>query len=151
MGKERHLSLPELPHYGLYNPGQWTGFYSLNVLDKVRFSVQTAEEAAAQVDLWLEEACTQADMNYAAQQKYLIWDEALNQLWQDLKDLLSEEEMRQLTNDELQWIKDKEAAALEAAAEYEGGSMYPMVYSGTLAQLTKERVYALLELLPDAK
>ena len=140
----------EFPHYGLYNPGHKTGFYSLNILDKVRFSVQTAEEAAAEVDTWLEEAYTQADMNYAAQQKYQVWDEALNQLWRDLKEILSEEEMRQLTNEELQWIKEKEQAALDAAAEYEGGSMYPMVYSATLASLTRERVYELLEWLPEA-
>ena len=137
-----------LPHYGLYNPGHGTGFYSLNILDKVRFSVQHAEEVAAEVDTWLEEAYTQADMNYAAQQKYLVWDEALNQLWQDLKELLSEEEMKQLTNEELAWIQEKEQAALDAAEEYEGGSMYPAVYYGTLADLTKQRAYELLEYLP---
>lgn len=137
-----------LPHYGLYNPGHGTGFYSLNILDKVRFSVQHAEEVAAEVDTWLEEAYTQADMNYAAQQKYLVWDEALNQLWQDLKELLSEEEMKQLTNEELSWIQEKEQAALDAAEEYEGGSMYPAVYYGTLADLTKQRAYELLEYLP---
>lgn len=141
----------EFPHYGLYNPGHKTGFYSLNVLDKVRFSVQHAEEVAAEVDTWLEEAYTQADMNYAAQQKYQIWDDALNQLWRDLKELLNEEEMQQLTAEELAWIEEKEAAALEAAAEYEGGSLYPMVYSTTLANLTRERVYELLEFLPQTK
>ena len=140
-----------LPHYGLYNPGHGTGFYSLNILDKVRFSVQHAEEVASEVDTWLEEASTQADMNYAAQQKYLVWDEALNQLWQDLKELLSEEKMKQLTNEELAWIQEKEQAALDAAEEYEGGSMYPAVYYGTLASLTKQRVYKLLEYLPDAQ
>ena len=140
----------ELPHYGLYNPGLQTGFYSTNILDTIRFSVQHAEEVAAEVDTWLEEAYTQADMNYAAQQKYLVWDEALNQLWQDLKSILREEEMQQLTKEELAWIEEKEAAALEAAAENEGGSIYPTIYYGTLADLTKERVYELLEYLPEA-
>ena len=139
-----------LPHYGLYNPGHQSGFYSLNILDTIRASVRSAEEAAAEVDVWLEEAYTQADMNYAAQQKYLIWDSALNQLWKDLKGLLSEEEMRQLTNEELVWIQEKEQAALDAAAEYEGGSIYPSVYYITLADLTKERVYKLMELLPNS-
>lgn len=139
----------ELPYYGLYNPGLQTGFYSINILNTIRFSVQTAEEASAEVDTWLEKAYTQADMNYAAQQKYLVWDEALNQLWRDLKGLLSEAEMRRLTNEELQWIQDKEAAALEAAAEYEGGSIYPSIYYGVLSDLTRQRVYELLEYLPD--
>lgn len=140
-----------LPHYGLYNPGHQTGFYSTNILDTIRFSVHHSEEVAAEVDIWLEEHYTQADMNYGAQQKYLIWDDTLNQLWRDLKGLLSEEEMQQLTKEELQWIKDKEAAALEAAAEYEGGSLYPTIYYSTLADLTKQRVYELLELLPKTE
>lgn len=138
-----------LPHYGLYNPGWETGFYSLNILDTIRNSVQTAEEAEASTDAALNEFATQADMNDAAHQKYLIWDGTLNQLWSDLKDLLSEGEMRQLTNEELAWIQEKEAAALEAAAEYEGGSIYPTIYYSTLSNLTKQRVYELLEYLPD--
>ena len=140
-----------LPHYGLYNPGHETGFYSLNILDAIRSSVETAEKAEADIDLWLETHYTQADMNDAAQQKYQVWDDALNQLWADLKGLLGEEEMRELTNEELAWIREKEAAALEAAAEYEGGSIYPAVYSGTLTSLTKQRVYELLEYLPDSQ
>lgn len=138
-----------LPHYGLYNPGHQSGFYSHNILDTIRGCVDSAEEATASVDEGLDEFSTQADMNYAAQQKYLVWDEALNQLWQDLKELLSEEQMRQLTNEELQWIKDKDAAALEAAAAYEGGSIYPTIYYGALSDLTRQRVYELLEYLPD--
>lgn len=140
-----------LPHYGLYNPGWETGFYSINILDTIRSSIQTAEEAEASTDASLNEFSTQADMNDAAQQKYLIWDDTLNQLWADLKGLLSEEEMRTLTNEELAWIQEKEAAALEAAAEYEGGPLYPTIYYSTLSNLTKQRVYELLEYLPDSQ
>lgn len=138
-----------LPHYGLYNPGWETGFYSINILDTIRNSIQTAEEAEASTDAYLNEFSTQADMNDAAQQKYWIWDNALNQLWADLKGLLSEEEMRTLTNEELAWIQEKEAAALETAAEYAGGSIYPTIYYSALSDLTKQRVYELLEYLPE--
>lgn len=138
----------ELPHYGLYNPGQETGFYGINTLDTIRSSIKTAADADAEINLWLETHYTQAEMNDGAQQKYQVWDSALNQLWADLKGLLSEEEMRKLTIEELAWIREKEAAALEASAEYEGGSIYPSIYYGTLADLTKQRVYELLEYLP---
>lgn len=139
----------ELPHYGLYNPGWETGFYSFNILDTIRSSIQTAEEVEAAIDAALNEFASQADMNDAAQQKYGVWDSALNQLWSDLKGLLSEEEMRTLTTEELPWIQEKEVAALEAAAEYEGGSIYPTIYYSALPELTKQRVYELLEYLPD--
>ena len=120
----------------------------LKWLQQQLLAEESSQEAPSSEEDWLEEAYTQADMNYAAQQKYLVWDEALNQLWQDLKELLSEEEMKQLTNEELAWIQEKEQAALDAAEEYEGGSMYPAVYYGTLADLTKQRAYELLEYLP---
>ena len=119
--------------------------------ERIQKEKEAAEKAEADIDLWLETHYTQADMNDAAQQKYQVWDDALNQLWADLKGLLGEEEMRELTNEELAWIREKEAAALEAAAEYEGGSIYPAVYSGTLTSLTKQRVYELLEYLPDSQ
>lgn len=139
----------ELPHYGLYNPGHESGFYSLNILDNIRASVQTAEEAVASADEQLDEFSTQADMNYAAQQKYLVWDDTLNQLWRDLKTILDKDTMAALTAEELQWIEEKEKAARDAAGEYEGGSLYPTVYYSTLVDLTKQRVYELLELLPE--
>lgn len=138
----------DLPHYGIYNPSQEQGFYGTDLHIKIHSQLEAAEVAAAEIDLWLEEHYTQTDMNQAAQDKFLLWDDMLNQLWRVLKKVLPEEEMKQLTNEELQWIKDKEAAALDAAAEYDGGSMYPMVYSATLANLTKERVYELAKLLP---
>ena len=141
---------PDLPRYGIYNSEQEQGFYGLNIITNIHEQLQIAEETIAAMDAYLETHYTQAEMNAHAQEKYRIWDDLLNQQWQVLKKVLPEEEMRQLTNEELQWIKDKEATALEAAAEYEGGSLYPMVYSTTLSSLTRERVYELLELLPNS-
>lgn len=141
---------PDLPRYGIYNPDQEQGFYGINIIANIWEQVQTAEETTAAMNAYLETHYTQADMNLHAQEKYRIWDNILNQLWQVLKKVLPEEEMRQLANEELQWIKEKEQAALDAAAEYEGGSIYPSVYYITLADLTKERVYELLERLPNS-
>ena len=42
-------------------------------------------------------------------------------------------------------MKEKEVA--EAGAEYEGGSIQPMVMNLKAAEMTKARVYELLELL----
>ena len=142
---------PDFPRYGIFNLEQEQGFYGINIIANIHDQLQIAEETIAAMDAYLETHYTQAEMNAHAQEKYRIWDNLLNQQWQVLKKVLPEEEMRQLTNEELQWIKDKEAAAQEAAAEYEGGSMEPMVYYATLSQWTRDRVYQLLEWLPETK
>lgn len=109
----------------------------------------TAAESADQY--WLEIVynanATQAHMNTAAQERYLLWDGLLNEIWTALKEILDKETMQQLTSQELAWIEEKEQASLDDAAQYEGGSLYPTVYYGTAAKLTKERVYELLDLL----
>lgn len=138
----------ELPHYGLYNPAQEHGFYGVDILENVRIWVRDAEEASAGLDVWLETNITQADMNLAAQDRYLIWDNTLNSLWAVLKEVLPKDTMDQLTREELAWIEEKEAAVEAAGAEVEGGSVYPAVVNGTAARLTRERVYELLEYLP---
>jgi len=139
----------QLPHYGLYNPAQEQGFYSVDILENVREDVRRAEEADAGLDVWLETNITQADMNLAAQDRYQIWNGVLNSLWAVLKDVLAKEEMDPLTQEQLAWIRDKEAAVEAAGAEVEGGSVYPAVVNGTAALLTRERVYELLEYLPE--
>ena len=48
---------------------------------------------------------------------------------------------------ERDWIKDKETDADEAGKEFEGGSMQLMAYSLKAMEITRERVYELMELL----
>ena len=45
------------------------------------------------------------------------------------------------------WIQDKETDADEAGKEFEGGSMQLMAYSLKAMEITRERVYELMELL----
>ena len=49
--------------------------------------------------------------------------------------------------EENEWIAKKEAAVTEAGSEFEGGSMQSMIKNDIAAEMTKERVYVLLELL----
>ena len=55
--------------------------------------------------------------------------------------------MEKLLSEQRQWIKQKEAAAEDAGAAYEGGTLQSMAVSQKAAELTKERVYELLEYL----
>ncbi len=138
-----------LPFYGLYNVAQECGFSSYDRVQAVRDALASAEEqdAALQQSIYEDPGASQADMNVAAQDRFYLWDNLLNQLWGVLKQQLDEETMRDLTNEELAWIAEKEAAVLEAGKEVEGGSLYPLVTGAKAAELTKERVYALMEYL----
>lgn len=138
----------ELPFYGLYNVDQEQSFSGKDMVQQIRASIASAEEAEKELEAALQSSYTQADINIASHNRYLLWDGALNELWAILKHILDEDTMGQLTNDELAWIKYKEQAALDAGAEYEGGSLQPAVVDGTAANLTKERVYELLTYLP---
>lgn len=139
-----------LPFWGIYNEALQCGFSGSDRIQGVRDLVQTAVEVEASLNSTLSAASTQTDMNLAAHQRYLVWDNALNELWEVLKLVLPEEEMTALTNDQLVWIREKEHAAEEAAAEFEGGSLAPLVSSDTAANMTRERVYFLLTYLPEA-
>ena len=57
--------------------------------------------------------------------------------------------MEALTIEEREWIEKKERAIREAGAKYEGGTLQPMEEALKGAELTKARVYELLEILED--
>ena len=64
-----------------------------------------------------------------------------------LKDTLDKESMEALTAEERKWIGEKDKLVEEAGAMYEGGTMEPFARNMKAAELTKERVYELLQLL----
>ena len=90
---------------------------------------------------------TQADLNENSYRMYQIWDVTLNEIWGILKRNLNADDMAALTKEQLDWIAMKEASMKEAGAEVEGGSMYGMVVNQRGAELTKERVYELMEIV----
>lgn len=93
------------------------------------------------------ESLSQAQMNELAEEQYKLWDTELNSIWRRLKSKLSEAEMAKVTQEEIRWIGEKEAAMQSASADYQGGSMYSMIYYSKGAELTQARVYVLAEYL----
>ena len=87
----------------------------------------------------------QQTLNQTAQEQYEMWDILLNKIWAYLKDNLGEEEMTALSDEENKWIKDKEAQVKAATADFEGGSMKPMIEYSTGADITEKRVIYLVE------
>lgn len=148
----KSISETELPFYGLYNVKQECGFSSYKkeasaASEQVEEEISQVEAKAAQLEAALQNAQSQAELNELSGDLYTAWDDTLNAIWGILKENLDEETMAGLTQEELEWIEEKEAAGKEAGAEYEGGSMYVMVVNQKLAELTKERVYVLAEYL----
>lgn len=137
-----------LPFYALNNEARQYGFSSYDIIDRIQENIASAESWATSLEDSLEnDALNQMQLNDTSEQLYNVWDSTLNQLWDVLKKTQDTETMNVLLVEEREWIAAKEQAAEEAGAEFEGGSMQPMVMNLKAAEMTKVRVYELLELL----
>ncbi|UXZ09234.1 DUF1311 domain-containing protein [Clostridium perfringens] len=81
-------------------------------------------------------------MVVATGNQYKLWDEALNDIYGQLKIQLSETQMKELQRKQVEWIKYKKKNAKEKAADH--GSMSSVIYNSVLTDLTKERCYYLV-------
>lgn len=115
--------------------------------DELDDYMASLEAQAADIRAALEQAQSQSEMNQKAHELYVLWDDALNELWGKLQDSLPEDEFDELLDEQIQWIEDKENAVEEAGKEVEGGSMYPLITNTKAADITEERVYEFYELL----
>ena len=86
----------------------------------------------------------QLTLNQYAFEEYQMWDSLLNGIWGYMAENLEEAEMNEIRQDQKAWIKEKEASMKSEGANFEGGSMQPMLEYGTGARLTKERVELLI-------
>ena len=129
------------------------GFSSYDIIDDLEQSLVYREEeiAALENSIMNDPNLTQADLNENSYRMYQIWDMTLNEIWGILKRNLNADDMATLTKEQLDWIAMKEASMKEAGAEVEGGSMYGMVVNQRGAELTKERVYELLEIVENIR
>ena len=87
----------------------------------------------------------QLTLNQMAFEDFDMWDSLINKVWAYLKNTLSEEEMATLTEEQQAWIKEKEAAIKDAGAEFDGGSMQPMIEYAEGADQTQARVKYLID------
>lgn len=138
----------DLPFYGLYNVTEMCGFSSYNIKESLESRVAFTEELALEIENSIQnDPLTQLEYNEKTNQLYEMWDSDLNAIWSDLKVILDAEGFDKLLQEQREWITWKEAEIQKAGADYEGGSMQPMVMNQKAAELTKIRVYELLEYL----
>lgn len=142
-----------LPFYGLYDVNAQCGFSSHETFvpsaqyEAAQRLAEAAEKQELNINEKMKSDITQTDMNIRADEMYKCWDDCLNSIWKILEESLEKSDMDQLRKEEMDWIKEKEAAAEQAGKEVEGGSMYPLVTSSKVAELTKNRIYELMEYL----
>ena len=68
----------------------------------------------------------------------------LNKIYSLLKTQLTESEMKELKIEQLSWIEYRDTTANNEADEQGRGSSSGLVYNSSLARLTKERCYELV-------
>ena len=85
-------------------------------------------------------AQSQSEMNQDAARDAAKADVELNKAYKKLLGSLDDEGMKLLKEAQRAWIAFRDAEAKRSADEARGGSMAPMLYSGALTRLTKERI-----------
>ena len=86
----------------------------------------------------------QQPMNIASYECLVEWDELLNEVYSHLKITLDAETFEAIKQDEIEWIKRKESAVEQAGKDWEGGSGQPFAENTTALDMTKDRVYYLV-------
>lgn len=96
------------------------------------------------------EAMTQFAMNGCAAREFQKADAELNKIYREMMKDAGTAEKVKLRAAQLAWIKFRDAHCDYEAFGNKGGSIYPMVYSFCLAEVTGERTRQFKEILPEA-
>lgn len=137
----------KLPFYVLNNEVSQFGFSSYHVIDELKKIITYNETSAASLEESItNDILTQLEYNEKTKELYDLWDSLLNRVWEVLKQTQDTETMKILTAEQLKWIALKEQEIAKAGAEYEGGSIQPMVMNQKAAEVTKVRVYELMKI-----
>lgn len=92
-----------------------------------------------------ETESTTYSMNTAAENELKLWDSELNTIYNDILNYLDEEEKRQLVTEEREWMRERDAKAVEAAKKSAGGTLEGLQYTASLAESTRTRAYELAD------
>lgn len=76
---------------------------------------------------------------------YVIWDGLLNDIYEDLEEQLSPEEMDELRDEQRAWLEYRDETAKDASLKYEGGTAEQLEYVMVENNLTIDRCFELVE------
>lgn len=94
---------------------------------------------------------TQGDMNAECYEEYELWNNELNNLWEQIKSSLDEGAYSTILDEQHAWLERKKFHVRACGSEAFGGSMQPMLESIGAAEMTRVRCYQLAKILADAK
>ena len=93
-----------------------------------------------------ETESTTYSMKTAAENELKLWDSELNAIYNDILALLNEEKRTEMVKQEREWMKERDALAVEAARRSAGGTLEGLEYTASLAESTRQRAYELADL-----
>lgn len=141
-GYEEELTMitivDEVHGYGIYSRDR------LEPLEDAQMTFNTYKESYEYYNELLSEAGTTAEMVEYTATMYELSDDCLNYIWRLIRYNVEEDAYKEILTEQREWIAEKEVAAEEAAAEYEGGSFATVSYNNTLATMTIERCEELI-------
>ena len=117
------------------------------VRSRVEEEIKYVEEQEAILDEKLQNITSQMEMNQISYEIYKLWDDELNAIWKTLKEVLEPEKMEELTVEQREWITYKEKEINAAGAEFGQGTMRSAIENSEGTDLTKKRIYELVEYL----
>src|SRR5256885_5622544 len=103
----------------------------------VLFGAAIASVPAGAVDC--RNAVTQNDLNACAADSYNAADARLNAVYRSLMARLDSREQSQLRDAQRAWITARDTECRYTVRSNEGGSIYPMMWSGCLEDQTRKR------------
>jgi uncharacterized protein YecT (DUF1311 family) len=96
--------------------------------------------AATAADIDCNNAMDQNSMNMCADKDYQAADKKLNDIYRKVTTALDDAKLQaKLKTAQRAWIQYRDTECTFEVAENEGGSIYPLVYSGCLTRLTNAR------------
>lgn len=141
----------ELPFYALNNAVHQQGFSSYDRLESIRESLEGwVEPYAAELETEITSGeFTQEVCEEKAARMYEIWDGQLNDLWDCLEQRLDPAELEPLAAEQEAWAARKEEQVTQAGADPHEGYTQAAAEDMAAAELTRDRVYELLDWLDE--
>ncbi|MEY4927459.1 MAG: hypothetical protein RI894_1895 [Bacteroidota bacterium] len=94
-------------------------------------------------------AQTQAELNQTSAAEYKVADKQLNLVYNKVVKVADAQSKAALLEAEKAWIKYRDLHCKYACMQYDGGSIYPLMYNSCLTEMTKQRTKELTALLDD--
>lgn len=115
----------------------------------VALAVFACDAQATEPRIDCKNAMAQQDMNICADRDFQAADRALNAAYRKLTAGLDAHEKELLVAAQRAWIAFRDKECTYYASQSEGGSIYPLLYSGCLRELTNARTRQINDHIKD--